>query len=135
MVKEHLVLIGLDRASYIRGVANGTSNEKSLCAFNSGDAMSAVFRSHETAGAEKITPASRIVRFVIGHNHPGGDAQPSPHDIATTKAFIKHACEVGVPLVEHMVVTSPSADRPYPGSFYLFSMRDQYGEALFTPCP
>lgn len=43
--------------------------------------------------------------FVLVHNHPSGDPTPSREDIAFTKAIADAAAVVGVPLLDHVVVS------------------------------
>lgn len=43
--------------------------------------------------------------FVLVHNHPSGDPTPSAEDIAFTKAIADAAVVVGVPLLDHVVVS------------------------------
>lgn len=42
--------------------------------------------------------------FVLVHNHPGGDATPSPEDLRFTRIVADAARVVDVPLVDHVVV-------------------------------
>ena len=42
--------------------------------------------------------------FLLIHNHPSGDASPSPEDIEMTMALEAAADIVGVPLLDHVVV-------------------------------
>jgi DNA repair protein RadC len=47
--------------------------------------------------------------IVVIHNHPSGDPEPSPEDIAMTRA-VAAACDVvGVPLLDHVVVAKGGA--------------------------
>jgi len=43
--------------------------------------------------------------MVIGHNHPSGDPTPSADDLESTAAIIRAAAVVGVPVVDHVIVT------------------------------
>ena len=43
--------------------------------------------------------------FVLVHNHPSGDATPSPEDVAFTTRVSEGGDLVGAPLVDHVVVT------------------------------
>ncbi|MEA4920611.1 MAG: DNA repair protein RadC [Clostridiaceae bacterium] len=43
--------------------------------------------------------------IVIAHNHPGGTAIPSKDDIATTKKLIDFCNGIGMPLLDHLVVS------------------------------
>lgn len=47
--------------------------------------------------------------IVVIHNHPSGDPEPSPEDVAMTRA-VAAACDVvGVPLLDHVVVAKGGA--------------------------
>jgi DNA repair protein RadC len=54
------------------------------------DIFTAALR-HDTAG------------LVIAHNHPSGDAQPSPADIAATRRFAEAADALGIVLHDHLI--------------------------------
>jgi DNA repair protein RadC len=43
--------------------------------------------------------------MVLVHNHPSGDAAPSPEDIDMTKAVAEAGMIVGVPLVDHVILS------------------------------
>lgn len=43
---------------------------------------------------------------IIGHNHPSGDAKPSPDDVALTRRLLDAARIVGVDLADHIVVSA-----------------------------
>jgi len=43
--------------------------------------------------------------IVVGHNHPSGDASPSPADRRVTGALREAATILGVPLLDHLIVT------------------------------
>lgn len=42
--------------------------------------------------------------FVLVHNHPSGDPQPSDEDVAFTGAVAEAAAIVGTPLLDHVIV-------------------------------
>lgn len=44
--------------------------------------------------------------FILAHNHPSGDSTPSGDDYLFTRAIQKAADVVGVPLLDHVIVTS-----------------------------
>ncbi len=44
-------------------------------------------------------------RGIVAHNHPGGLAYPSPEDLEFTREIVKVGKSLGVPLVDHLVVT------------------------------
>ncbi len=44
--------------------------------------------------------------FVLVHNHPSGDPEPSADDVSMTRAVARAADVVGTPLLDHVVVTA-----------------------------
>jgi DNA repair protein RadC len=43
--------------------------------------------------------------MVLCHNHPSDDALPSPEDLLMTRRLAEAGAMVGVPLVDHVIVT------------------------------
>lgn len=43
--------------------------------------------------------------MIVGHNHPSGDPSPSAEDISFTARLIECARVIGVPVVDHVIVT------------------------------
>jgi DNA repair protein RadC len=43
--------------------------------------------------------------IVLSHNHPSGDPTPSSEDLATTKRLMEAADILGVPVLDHIIVT------------------------------
>lgn len=41
---------------------------------------------------------------ILAHNHPSGDARPSPSDITTTKTLVETAELLQIPLLDHLIV-------------------------------
>jgi DNA repair protein RadC len=58
-----------------------------------------------------LSPALRdgASAIVLVHNHPSGDPTPSPEDIAMTRAVRAAGELVGIPLVDHVVVSRSGA--------------------------
>jgi DNA repair protein RadC len=46
--------------------------------------------------------------IVLGHNHPSGDPSPSPEDLATTASLMKAGRILGIPVLDHVIVTRDS---------------------------
>ena len=44
--------------------------------------------------------------MVLGHNHPSGNVTPSPEDIRTTRHLMEAAVVLGIPIVDHVVVST-----------------------------
>jgi len=54
---------------------------------------------------------------IVGHNHPSGDATPSVDDRAMTESLQKAGELLGIPLLDHLVVTR--------GSFWSLASKTQ----------
>ena len=56
--------------------------------------------------AEVLRPAvvAAVPHIIIAHNHPSGDASPSPDDIKVTKDLAEAAKLLGVELLDHVVI-------------------------------
>lgn len=52
----------------------------------------------------EIATRNRAASVILAHNHPGGVATPSASDIITTKRAIKALYEIGVSLIDHIIV-------------------------------
>jgi DNA repair protein RadC len=46
----------------------------------------------------------RAAALVLAHNHPSGSAEPSPQDIASTRALRALAVPMQMQLVDHLIV-------------------------------
>lgn len=47
---------------------------------------------------------SSAVALVVAHNHPSGDCQPSPEDIAVTKRLYEAGKILGIPVLDHVII-------------------------------
>ena len=56
--------------------------------------------------AEVLRPAvvAAVPHIIVAHNHPSGDASPSPDDIKVTKDLAEAAKLLGVELLDHVVI-------------------------------
>ena len=66
----------------------------------------------------------RAAALVLVHNHPSGDPEPSAEDLRVTRQLVRVGDELGIPVVDHVVVgrrgyvslaargTMRAADRP-----------------------
>jgi DNA repair protein RadC len=48
--------------------------------------------------------AEAAARIVAVHNHPSGDPEPSPADVALTRRIAEAGALIGIPLLDHVVV-------------------------------
>ncbi|NJO43736.1 MAG: DNA repair protein RadC [Cyanobacteria bacterium CRU_2_1] len=44
------------------------------------------------------------VRVIVAHNHPSGNVEPSPEDIALTRQLLVGAQVLGIPLLDHLIL-------------------------------
>ena len=58
-----------------------------------------------------LRPAVRdaATAFVLVHNHPSGDPEPSPDDVEMTRALARAAEVIGIPLLDHVIVAREGA--------------------------
>lgn len=47
--------------------------------------------------------------FLLVHNHPSGNPQPSPEDLKITKKILKLSWLHEIPLLDHIILTSKGA--------------------------
>ncbi|MBZ0188604.1 MAG: hypothetical protein K8F91_20330 [Candidatus Obscuribacterales bacterium] len=70
--------------------------------------------SHGTISASLVHPRevfkaallSNSHALIVAHNHPGGSITPSREDLETTETLIKAGELMGVPLLDHVIVTA-----------------------------
>jgi DNA repair protein RadC len=89
---EHLIAMMLDGVGNVTRVVTLSVGGMSGAAVTARDVLRAVLTSHAHA-------------FILAHNHPSGDPTPSREDLAMTQAIRGAAAIVGVPLLDHVVIT------------------------------
>ncbi len=52
----------------------------------------------------RVGLAARASAFVLAHNHPSGDPEPSIDDIRATRRLRDAGDTVGIPLIDHLVI-------------------------------
>lgn len=55
---------------------------------------------------EVFKPAilSNSASIIVAHNHPSGDAEPSPEDVHMTKRLVEVGELMGIPCLDHIVI-------------------------------
>jgi DNA repair protein RadC len=48
--------------------------------------------------------AENAPAIIVGHNHPSGDATPSPDDVTVTRAMVQTGKLLDIDLLDHIVV-------------------------------
>jgi DNA repair protein RadC len=56
------------------------------------------------AGALRLDAAA----LVLAHNHPNGDATPSPADLAYTRDLIRIAAALDIVIIDHLILAGPT---------------------------
>ena len=102
-----LLLDGKHRLQQMERISEGTLNSSIVHPRE-------VFRSAVRAGAGAL---------IVAHNHPSGDPEPSPEDVAVTRRLVEAGELLGIPLLDHVVV----ADASY------VSLRERMGFGLERP--
>lgn len=91
--KEHFIMLSLDSRYNLVKIS-----EISLGSVNASIVHPReVFREAIQASA---------VQIVVAHNHPSGNLEPSPEDIALTRRLTETSRVVGIELLDHIIVTS-----------------------------
>ena len=52
--------------------------------------------------------ANKASGIILVHNHPGGDTRPSGHDLELTKRLVRAAKDMGIRVLDHLVVAENS---------------------------
>jgi DNA repair protein RadC len=97
---EHLIMLILDGNNNLVGVTTiGIGGISGMSV-----ALRDIFK-HAIAG--------RAHAFILGHNHPSGDPTPSLEDIELTKRVKEAGKLLGIPIVDHIVVSSGMSQGVY----------------------
>ena len=91
LVQEQVRVLLLDRRNHVVGQR----------VIYQGNAYSSVVRPAEVLRPAVVVAAPNII---VAHNHPSGDASPSPDDIKTTKELAQAAELLGIELLDHVVI-------------------------------
>jgi DNA repair protein RadC len=90
--REHFLLILLDARNGVVGIET----------VSVGSLTASIVHPREVFRPAIIAAAAGIV---LGHNHPSGDPEPSPEDLAVTRRLKQVAELVGIELHDHLVFT------------------------------
>jgi DNA repair protein RadC/antirestriction protein ArdC len=59
------------------------------------------------------TILNKAVSVLLCHNHPSGDISPSPEDLAVTKSLKEAGEMLGIPVVDHIIITGLNRQEVY----------------------
>lgn len=90
--REHFCALYLDGAHHI----------VSRAVLSSGAANAAGIHPRELFQPAILSGACAIA---VGHSHPSGDCTPSPEDKAVTKRLIEAGKLLGIPILDHVIVS------------------------------
>lgn len=52
--------------------------------------------------------ANKCFAFIVVHNHPSGETQPSDDDLISTKMLASEAARLKIKLVDHIIISDRS---------------------------
>lgn len=103
----------LDAFAFVKGQSQLLQEEMVVLAMNSRNDVVATAMVHRGAGNEvrvnsadvfRVPVVHGATRMILVHNHPSGDPSPSPSDVALTRKFRGLGDEMGIQLLDHVVV-------------------------------
>jgi len=90
--REHFIVLFLDSQNRVIGYSITSIGTKNRCPVHPAE----IFQKALLVGATSI---------IVAHNHPSGESQPSEEDRTVTKRLSDAGRIVGVPLLDHFIVT------------------------------
>jgi DNA repair protein RadC len=91
LAQERFVVLLLDVKNRLLGVVNVSEGDRASCVAD----PKIIFAAALLAGA---------TRFLALHNHPSGDATPSPEDRKLTRHLAEAGRIMAIPLIDHIVI-------------------------------
>lgn len=93
---EEMWVVAVDGRNHVRGVRKVAQGGRHGLVVTSREVLSAALSDAASA-------------FVLVHNHPSGVPSPSTEDVVMTQAIAAAADVIGVPLLDHVIVTASGA--------------------------
>lgn len=91
----------LDREHFWVVHLNARSLPLSLETVSIGTASASLVHPRECFKAAILVGASAVI---LAHNHPSGDASPSPEDMQTTRRMVRAGQLLGIPVLDHVIL-------------------------------
>ena len=91
-LQEQVITICMDGSNRIRAIVPTSmgSTDRAFCV---------------PADILRAALMSGCKRFIVAHNHPGGDSNPSSYDDTVTKSINDGATLIGLDMLDHIIVT------------------------------
>lgn len=91
----------LDREHFFVVHLDARSNPLSVETVSIGTASASLVHPRECFKAAILVGASAIV---LAHNHPSGNADPSPEDLQTTRRLVRAGNIMGIAVLDHLIL-------------------------------
>jgi DNA repair protein RadC len=105
--QEHLVAICVDARSKVIGVSE----------VSRGTLSASLVHPRETLRTAILLNAAA---FIVAHNHPSGDCNPSPDDRDTTRRLVRAGELMGIPCCDHIILAGGVQPDGTDKSFFSF---------------
>lgn len=119
-LKNYYIGVSEERMSVI--ALENDFNIKDCCFISSGTTTSVEVSCRNIL---KFLLNNGVDMLIMAHNHPSGSSRPSETDIITTQKIIKTFSDIGIVLIDHIVL----------GNNEYFSMRENLSDTLFKNVP
>lgn len=96
-------LIGLETKEYFVILYLDSRNKLIVDDVSIGTLNASLVHPREVFKKAILTNAAQCI---IAHNHPSGDPEPSPQDIALTRQLVDASKIIGIDLIDHVIVTN-----------------------------
>ena len=93
--KEHFIVISLDTRSKVQGIDTVFVGTLTSSLVHPREVLEAVMRRH-------------AAKFIIAHNHPSGEPDPSEEDTKITKLIFEAGQIMGIFMLDHIILGSNS---------------------------
>ena len=93
--REHFLVVLLDARNGVVGIET----------VSVGSLSASIVHPREVFKPALIAPAAGMI---VGHNHPSGDPEPSPEDLAVTKRLVNAGELLGIQVHDHIVFSERS---------------------------
>jgi DNA repair protein RadC len=102
---------GLDREQFVTMALDAKHQAIGINVVSVGSLTVSIVHPREVFKPAILLNAAAVI---VGHNHPSGDTTPSPEDHALTKRLQEVGKNLGIPLLDHLVLGDQ-------GSFWSFA--------------